>query len=459
MGRAADGEASVTVTNLEPRKVAAPPRRKPPTRRAVLYAVALAALPRRARADDVDVAIVGAGAAGLAAAHALRREGVSFVLLEARERIGGRAFTDRSLGAPFDAGAHYIHWQDRNPWRGIAADLGIALTDEAGGGMHAFRDGVPISDAERRRRRGAYDRIEPLLEPHGADRSFAEAVRGEAPELADAARGLSLFTLGEEPDGVSIADYDQLWAGDNRVAAGGYGALVARYGADLPVELATPARRLRYGDGRVEIETERGTLRSAAAIVTLPVGVLQANALRFEPDLPDTTADALAGLHMGALTKVALRVDRAKLGPIEAATFVHTETGGAIIAFDVFADGTDLVLAHLGGERARSLCEAGERAAVDAVTASLSHMLGGRAAAATSAGRLAGWWSDPYARGSYSLARPGRLAAREALRTPIGGRVFIAGEASAGGGAMTVGGATLDGQRAAQAAVAFLRRR
>jgi monoamine oxidase len=109
------------------------------TRRGFLAgAASLAVTPRlRAAGADLDVAIVGAGAAGLAAAKALRRAGRNCVLLEARSRIGGRAFTDRSLGLSFDAGAQYIHWAERNPWRRIAQEMGAELADEAGGGRRA----------------------------------------------------------------------------------------------------------------------------------------------------------------------------------------------------------------------------------------------------------------------------------------------------------------------------------
>ena len=427
------------------------------SRRGFLAGTALGFVPRRTRANDVDVAVVGAGAAGLAAAKALRQGGLTVVVLEARERIGGRAFTDASLGDPFDAGAHYIHWNDRNPWRGIAADLGVALVDDPSDRMRIYRDGRPLPDDDRLRRRDAYARIWPLLAPKGAaDRSFADAVGGEAPELADAARSVSLFTLGEEPDRVSIGDYDQLWDGENLVPAGGYGALVARYGADMPVRLGTPVSRLRWGDGRVAMETPRGTLTSEAAILTVPVGVLKGGGLAFDPDLPGEIAAALDGLHMGALTKIALRLDRARLGPLAATDLVHVEEGGAITSFEFWPDGGNLVLAHLGGDRARALCTAGERAAGDAVAASLARMLGERVRAAVTGARLAGWWADPFALGSYSLVRPGRLGARERLRQPIGERIWIAGEACAGGAAMTVGGATLDGQRAAREVAAHL---
>ena len=101
--------------------------------RRVFLAGAGAAVVSRARAADVDVAVIGAGAAGLAAAKHLRGLGRSVVVVEARSRIGGRAHTDTTLGVPFDAGAQYIHWAERNPWKRIADELGVPLQEDASG--------------------------------------------------------------------------------------------------------------------------------------------------------------------------------------------------------------------------------------------------------------------------------------------------------------------------------------
>jgi monoamine oxidase len=407
---------------------------------------------RSAAAADVDVAIVGAGAAGLAAAKALRQAGRSFVVLEARARIGGRAFTDESLGVPFDAGAQYIHWAERNPWKKIADEFKVPLQDDGASGIPiVFANGVRMPDDERARRRGAFSRIWQALEAGvSADRSFAEAVKGASPEIVGAAGGITQFALGEDPERVSIADYDQLWAGDDYVVPSGYGALVARWGAEVPVRLSTPVSAIRWGGRGVALETERGMVRAGAAIVTASVGVLKAGGIRFSPELPASMRDALDGLGMGAYTKVALKIDRARAEPLEGADYIELVDGSAV-SFEFWPFGRDLCMVMLGGDHARRLCEAGERAAVDFATERLAGMVGGHIREAIAGGRLAAWWTDPYARGSYSVARPGRVAARQALRRPVGGRLFFAGEATAGGGAMTVGGATLEGQRVARA--------
>jgi monoamine oxidase len=403
-------------------------------------------------AADADVAIVGAGAAGLAAAKELRKAGRSFVVLEARARIGGRAYTDDTLGIPFDAGAQYIHWAERNPWKKIADELKVPLEEDASGGIPVvFANGIRMPDDERARRRSAFSRIWQALEAGvSADRSFADAVKGASPEIVGAAGGITQFALGEDPERVSIADYDQLWAGDDYLVPGGYGALVTRWGADVPVRLSTPVSAIRWGGRGVVLETAAGSLTAGAAIVTVPIGVLKAGGIRFTPELPAPLQDALDGLGMGAYTKLALKIDRARVEPLETTDYIELVDGNAV-SFEFWPFGRDLCLVMLGGDGARRLCEGGEGAAIDFATARLAGMVGGHVRQAIGGGRLAAWWTDPYARGSYSVARPGRVAARQALRQPVGGKVFLAGEASAGGGAMTVGGATLEGQRVARA--------
>lgn len=428
-----------------------------PSRRTFLAgAAALAAFRPASAAAEADAVVVGAGAAGLAAARVLRRAGRRVLVLEARSRIGGRAFTDASLGPAFDAGAEYIHWGERNPWVRIAEALQVPLQEDRGGGaFQVFRNGEPLPEAERSRRRAAFGRVTRFITPMGAgDISFAEAVRRAPPELAEAAGGITRMALGEEPERVSIQDYDQLWSGEDYVVPTGYGALVSRFGADVPVRLDTRATAIRWDGRGVAVETPQGTVEAGTAVVTVPVGVLQAGAIRFTPELPAETQAALDGLRMGALTKVALKVDRSCFGGVEAGTYFDLGGHGSAISFEFWPFGRDLVVAVTGGDQGRGICEAGERAAIDFTVERLSALTGGRARSAVTAGRLAAWWTDPLARGSYSIARPGQASARERLRRPLAGRLWFAGEATAGGGAMTVGGASLEGERAARALIA-----
>lgn len=426
------------------------------SRRGFLSGAASVAVATRARASqDVDAVVVGAGAAGLAAARKLREAGRSFVVLEARARTGGRAFTDTSLGAPFDAGAQYIHWAERNPWKGIANQLGVPLQeDEWSDPPRVYVDGVRLSEADRARRSGGFGRIASAISlGANADKSFADAVRGASAEVVAAAGGVTQFSLGEDPERVSIADYQELWSGDDYLVPSGYGALVVRHGAEIPVRLQTPVTAIRWNGPGVEIETPAGVLRAGVAIVTVPVGVLKAGGIRFSPELPEPIQSALDGLGMGAYTKIALRLDRARVGPLDGTDYFEVLDGARATSFEFWPFGRDLVVAVMGGDHGRHICEAGEPAAVDFVTERLAAMVGGGIRGAVLDGRLAGWWTDPHARGSYSVARPGHLSARITLRQTLAERVWFAGEATAGGGAMTVGGATLEGERAAAEAI------
>ncbi len=420
-------------------------------RRSLLAAGVAATLPRIARAATGPVAVVGAGAAGLAAADILRRAGHPFVILEARDRIGGRAHTDRTLGAdcPFDAGAQYIHWAERNPWAKIARGAGSRFNDRDGWARTLVIDGRPATEAERASRRAGFSGLDALLAPKGQDESLAAEAAPGGIAAVSATAGLSRLSLGEDPDRVSAADYDRLWSGSD-LWVDGYGDLVARHFAHLPVRLSCAVTSIDWSGNGVRLGTEKGVVDASAAIVTLPVGVLKSGRPALTPALPEAMRSALDGLSMGAYTKIALRLDRTRIDPEAFGDAVSVATGGLTIYFEMGPFGHPVAVANLGGDLARELCRAGEDAAVALATERLAAILGTKAAGAVTGGRLAGWWTDPHALGSYSIVAPGHAEARDALQRPVGERLFFAGEALAGGGAMTVGGATLDGERAAR---------
>lgn len=439
---------------------------KPLTRRNALRGgiatAALLGMPARLFAADVDVLIVGAGAAGISAARQFQRLGLSFRLIEARDRIGGRAFTDTSLGTPFDAGAEIIHFAQDNPWVEIAQDLRIEL-DVAGGrmgGWQVFSSGKPLGVLERGRRWQAFREMEARMaavERSGRDMSLADAVADLEPEQRAIARSGLLLVLGEDGERISVLDNQQLWNGPDYTTRNGYGALIAAHGRDLPVSLSVSARTIRWGDGGVEAETSAGAIRARAAIITVPVGVLKSGAIRFVPELPASTQSALAGIGMGALTKIALRLNGERFDLNDATTLMDGTRSEAMTMIEMLPDGKPLAVAICGGDFARRLGAAGEAAAVAHVTDTLAGMLGGNVRRSVTGGRLASWWADPLARGAYSVCLPGQSAARAALAEPVAARLWFAGEATAGGGSMTVGGATLSARKAAADCVAKLK--
>jgi monoamine oxidase len=429
------------------------------TRRRILQLGAATPFATRAFAQaafDFDVVVIGAGAAGIAAGRELARLGKSFVILEARNRVGGRVFTDMSLGERFDAGAIYIHWAEKNPWRKLAEQLGVEVldSDRLPGSFRLYQDGETIQRTGRRGYTVVSERFDPDLAPV-PDIAMTARVEADGDEALRAVSTLARMALGEEAERVSSLDYARLWSGDDYVAPNGYGSLVTRAADGLPVRLSTQVRAIDWSGQGVTIETDRGALRAGAVIVTVPVGVLRAERIRFTPRLPDETLRGLDGLRMGALTKIALRFNGARFGIAPGTDLWDIAGPRATFDFECWPFNRNLVVAMFGGDHAREIVRMGETAAVELALSRFVRIVGPSARRAFLGGRLAGWSEDPFAQGSYSHALPGRADARARLSAPVGGRIFFAGEATGGenfGGAMTAGGAYLAGEAAARLA-------
>ena len=180
---------------------------------------------------DVDVVVVGAGAAGIAAGRALVTAGRSVRVLEARDRMGGRAFTDHAGPGriPFDAGPAYVHFADRNPWVAIAAELGIPLQRHRGwGGGQAYRYGERLDAAANTARMEARDALWEMFEgwQETGARSLGELVSDAPPLVREAALRFGQQAIGEEPERIDLADLLSLWEGPDCIVPGGYGTLV-----------------------------------------------------------------------------------------------------------------------------------------------------------------------------------------------------------------------------------------
>jgi len=341
----------------------------------------------------------------------------------------------------------------------LAARYGFETLDPTlSGGATRFIDVSGPSDG--RQRRGAFGVVQELFDSeNGAvpDVSMLERVGGPESEFRDSALAIARMSLGDEPERISAADYARLWAGDDLVVRQGYGALVERAAQGLDVRLSTPVEAIDWSGAGVRVTTKAGSIGARAAIVTLPVGVLQKGGVRFTPDLPQSTRDGLAGLGMGALTKVALKFRGDRFGLTPGTDLWVRLSARASINYECFTYNRDVVVAFFGGDHAREIMALGEQGAVRAVLDEFRKHVGARAERAFVAGKLAGWANDPYSLGAYSHALPGRAGARALLAEPVGERIWFSGEATAGsgpgenfGGAMTAGGAWLEGVAAAR---------
>jgi monoamine oxidase len=412
----------------------------------------------RAQSFDTDVVIIGAGAAGLGAAQACVAAGKRYVMFEARDRIGGRVFTDQSLGTAFDAGAYYIHWAERNPWVAIARDLEIQTMDDGAlprGAWLRFEDGARIEALGRRNYFGEISRRfddEPARVP---DISFTEHV-ADNPELLPGVRGMARMSLGEEPERLSAKDYARLWSGDDLIVPQGYGTLVNRFGAAFRVHLSTPVQAIRWDGAGVEVTTSKGTVRGRAAIITVPVSVLAKGGIAFTPPLPMRTQEGLHGLGMGALSKVGLQFSGHRFGLSANTNLWDTSRDGAGVNFELWPGDSNLVVALFGGDLAREILSKGDAGAVAGLVDRLARLLGEDVRGAFVKGSVHGWVNDPWSLGCYSHALPGQADARAKLAEPLADRLWFAGEATAAvdgdfGPAMTAGGAFLAGASAARA--------
>ncbi|MCP1974140.1 flavin monoamine oxidase family protein [Bradyrhizobium elkanii] len=405
--------------------------------------------------STIDVAIIGAGAAGLGAANALKDSGLSTIVLEARDRLGGRAHTIQAApDVVFDVGCGWLHSADRNSFVGIARQLNFELNKD----LPPWRErayGEAFPQAARDDFTHAldqfYDRIEQAAQ-QGKDRPaslYLEPGNRWNP-MIDA---ISSYVNGCELDQVSILDVDAYEDTDiNWRVRRGYGALVAAYGAQVPVALNCEVRLIDHSGKRIRIETSRGVLEADKVIVTVPTNLIADEAIRFSPALPDKL-DAARGLPLGLADKVTLALAEPealpKEGNLRGAT-MRTEMG----TYHIRPFGQPCIEGFFGGRFARQLENAGDGAIAAHSIDEIVSFLGNDFRRKLQPLSESRWAHDPFARGSYSHALPGHADKRAVLAAPVDGRLFFAGEATSPEFFSTAHGARDSGERAAKEVVA-----
>ncbi|MCL6609735.1 MAG: FAD-dependent oxidoreductase [Geminicoccaceae bacterium] len=434
-----------------------------PSRRSMLAGLAVAPLLlRRAAAAPVEVVVVGAGVAGLAAAMELARRRIGFRLLEARSRIGGRAWTEsRSLGVPFDRGCTWLEAAGHNPFVTILRGRGHRLLRE--GPERLWLDGRWAGGAERAALAAAQDRLDRVIAAAGrAGRDVAVGVLWETTDRFARIAGAIAGPLeaGVELDRLSALEVWNQPGGGEFLVEGGLGAALAGWGAAVPVELDTAVTRIASIRGGVRVETDRGALEAAAAIVTASPGVLAAGGLRFEPPLAEPWASAIRNVAMGGFEKIALAFDRPVLGRASSWTLYGQEgPAGEPFTFLVRPFGQEVAIAFVGGALSAELLGAGEGAAIAWALDRLAAVLGTTVRSGFARGTATRWQIDPWTRGAYSAAIPGHWADRARLAEPIDGRIFLAGEATEPELCTVVQGALASGRRAARQVARLVRGR
>ena len=434
------------------------------SRRSFLAAASAALAPRPAIgraapvAGEVDVVIVGAGAAGIAAARRIAAAGRRFLLIEAAGHIGGRCVTDRrTFGVPFDRGAHWIHFPRSNP----LAKLAPRRID-----IYPAPESQKVRIGLRNAREGELEDF--LAAEVRAVRAIHNAARkGDvacAPALPDDLGGwrstiefvLGPFTCGKDLTQLSAVDFAR--APERNADAfcrQGFGALLATLAAGIGVTLSTPATAIDMRRN-IEVETPRGTIAARTAIVTVSTAVIASGRIRFTPELPPRLMGAFADLSLGSYDHVALELAGDPLG-LDSDDLVFEKSADrrtAAILGNV--SGTQLCLIEIAGSFGRDLSARGAAAMVDFAGGWLAKLYGSDVKKAVKRASATRWNADPWILGAMSAAAPGAEGARRVLLEPLHDAVWFAGEAAHETLWGTVGGAWESGERAANAVLRHL---
>jgi monoamine oxidase len=405
--------------------------------------------------SEVDVAIIGAGAAGLGAANALKNSGLSVLVLEARDRLGGRSHT--LLPAPgvmFDVGCGWLHSADKNSFVTIAGTLGFEIDKS----RPPWRDesvNVAFPPRERADFIAAIDDFYERCEDASDDAHDSVASEWLEPgnrwnPMIDA---ISTYINGCELDQVSVYDMDAYEDTEiNWRVSRGYGALIAAYGAACDVALNTNVTRIDHSGKRIKLETSRGTLTAAKVIVTVPTNLIADEAIRFFPALP-AKVGAARGLPLGLADKVMLALDEPEALPKDG-TLRGATMRTAMGSYHLRPFGQPSIEGYFGGRFARELEDAGEGALAAQSIDEIVALLGSDYRRKLKPLAASRWAHDPFARGSYSHAMPGCADCRAVLAAPVDRRLFFAGEATSSNFFSTAHGARDSGERAAREVMA-----
>jgi monoamine oxidase len=399
------------------------------------------------------IVVIGAGMSGLAAARRLADAGMDVTVLEARDRIGGRTWTNTSLGVPIDLGGAWIHGPEGNPLTELADQAGARRVETDFDRPVVYQDGRELSSEvvqnTLKRWQDITKALASLSEEAGEDESVATGLT----EVADMNDPLIQWAVASEIVGEYAADPDELslkyylgegeFGGGDFILPGGYQQLTQHLARGLTVKLSTEVSKITHSDSGVRIDTTNGGFDADRVIVTIPLGVLKAGTIAFDPPLPDEKQAAIERLGFGLLDKVVLKFDQPFWPDADVIGLVGNEQPvSMLINGEIFAD-APLLVGLRGGSEAREREALSDQDAVAQVVAALK-------APNPSGSLVTRWAEDPFARGSYSFVAVGSSPDdMEALGEPVGERLLFAGEATNPEFFATVHGAYLSGVREA----------
>lgn len=416
------------------------------------------------------ILIIGAGMAGLKAALDLTAQGYDVTVLEARDRMGGRTWTETGLGAPIDMGASWIHGISGNPIYQLAQSIGSETLDwdygagqrfDVSGAASALTD-AQISHAESRLEsalsavavQDPSASVQAVVDRAAANGAFNGLTQAQADYIvwdtiesgfAKDVRELSIQALQEGEEVV----------GGDVVLQKGYVSLVDHVSSGLTIRLNESVSDIDYASDTVRVTTQNGTFEADHVVVTVPLGVLKQNAIRFTPALPQVKQSAIDALEMGLLNKIYLLFPTAfwSDGPNFSRVAPTKGDHGYFLELPN-STGLPILACLLTGAFAIAQEAKSDTELVSEAMDALRSMFGSAIPDPTDF-RLTRWMQDPYAYGSYSAMAVGATPAmRNDLRASVSDKLFFAGEATQSDFPSTVHGAYLSGEAAAQSVVA-----
>lgn len=425
--------------------------------------------------QEADVLVLGAGIAGIAAAGALRSQGRRVIVLEGRDRIGGRICTDRSLGGPVDLGAGWIYGFKGNPLAELAERYHAATLASDWENLDLYdSDGTRISEKAFLDSGTAFEKaIGQAWEEvaaSDADVSLGDLARREMTRAGGDERRQRLLNwqlsmvesdYAEDLERLSgkLSALDEETGGDELMLRNGYQTIVAGLSEGLDIRLGQRVNKVDSTGATIQVVTDKGRFQARRVLVTLPLGVLQqrgssersAGAVQFVPELPRSKRDAMGRLGMGTLNRVVLRFPRSFWPPErDGFGFASTKQG----EFPVFLNldrvsGIPALAALIAGSPARDIEPLADPEIVSQTVGILRRIFGSKVPD-PSGQLITRWHSDPFCRGSYSYAPLGvQQGDREQLAEPVDDRLFFAGEATHPTMSATVHSAYLTGLREA----------
>jgi len=406
--------------------------------------------------------------AGLGAARTLADEGYDVLILEARDRLGGRVWTSRQWpDLPVDLGASWIHGITDNPITALADAIQAPRVATSYDSSILYKaNGQPLDTGGETQLDDLWKQIKKTLkqaQEAETDQSIQAAIDAnfKPHKLDNKTRVFLDFLLNsaiEQEYGGDTSelsaywyDNDEAFEGEDVLFPQGYGAIAESLAQGLPLELQQRVTAIRYGEQGVEVTTDRGVFQADRAIVTVPLGVLQQGSISFDPPLPSPKQQALQSLGMGVLNKCYLRFDQPFWPPEPDWIEYLAPTKGQWVEWLSLYPSTQkpLLLGFNAAQFGRELEARSDREIVAQALATLRQIYG--SAVPDPLGyQITRWAQDPLAGGSYSFNGLGTQEnTREQLAAPLGDRLFFAGEATSSEYFATVHGAYLSGLRAA----------